>query len=127
MAAWFDSKDWIKRYSPFGVMQNMQGVNQMNALMSPSGHITDLGNWVSLRISSCKVGRADWTFSTSGTHSEPAIPKEGLCGIMEKNGVSFCERSKVHVSVSTLRKVGVLSDTAGKPEKRDLWGDSDGS
>jgi hypothetical protein len=47
MAAWFDSKDWIKRYSPFGVMQNMQGVNQMNALMSPSGHITDLGNWVS--------------------------------------------------------------------------------
>lgn len=60
MAAWFDSKDWIKRYSPFGVMQNMQGVNQMNALMSPSGHITDLGNWVSLRISCCEGDCADW-------------------------------------------------------------------
>jgi hypothetical protein len=47
MSAWFDATDYVKRYSPFGVMQNMQGVNQMNALMDPSGQITSLGNWVS--------------------------------------------------------------------------------
>jgi len=46
MSAWFDKTDYVKRYSPFGVMQNMQGVNQMNALMNPSGSITPLGNWV---------------------------------------------------------------------------------
>ena len=47
MAAWFDSQDYVKRYSPFGVMENMQGVNQANALMDPSGGITPLGTWVS--------------------------------------------------------------------------------
>lgn len=46
MAAWFDQQDWVERYSPFGVMKNMQGVNQMNALMDPSGSITALGAWV---------------------------------------------------------------------------------
>lgn len=46
MAAWFDSQDYVKRYSPFGVMRDMQGVNQDNALMNPSGDITSLGNWV---------------------------------------------------------------------------------
>ena len=29
MAAWFDSQDYVKRYSPFGMMENMQGVNQV--------------------------------------------------------------------------------------------------
>lgn len=46
MAAWFDQQDYIKRYSPFGVMRDMQGVNQDNALMNPGGGITSLGNWV---------------------------------------------------------------------------------
>lgn len=30
-----------------GVMQDMQGVNQNNALMNPDGSITSLGGWVS--------------------------------------------------------------------------------
>lgn len=47
VAEWFDKTDYVKRYSPFGVMQDMQGVNQMNALMSPGGEITTLGTWVS--------------------------------------------------------------------------------
>ncbi|RSH94036.1 hypothetical protein EHS25_006690 [Saitozyma podzolica] len=45
MAPWFDSQDYIKRYSPFGVMENLQGVNQDNALMNPDGSITSLGSW----------------------------------------------------------------------------------
>ncbi|KAK1924870.1 glycosyl hydrolase catalytic core-domain-containing protein [Papiliotrema laurentii] len=45
VAEWFDKTDYVKRYSPFGVMQDMQGVNQMNALMSPGGEITTLGTW----------------------------------------------------------------------------------
>jgi len=45
MAAWFDSQPYVKRYAPFGVMANMQGVNQFNALMDPSGAITPLGQW----------------------------------------------------------------------------------
>ncbi|WRT67259.1 uncharacterized protein IL334_004226 [Kwoniella shivajii] len=45
MAAWFDSQPYVERYSPFGVMKDMQGVNQANALMNPDGSITSLGGW----------------------------------------------------------------------------------
>nr|ODN87979.1 hypothetical protein L203_03183 [Cryptococcus depauperatus CBS 7841] len=45
MAAWFDQQNYIERYSPFGVMKDMQGVNQNNALMNPDGSITSLGGW----------------------------------------------------------------------------------
>ncbi|KAK8869712.1 hypothetical protein IAR55_000280 [Kwoniella newhampshirensis] len=45
MAGWFDQQDYIERYSPFGMMENMQGVNQNNALMNPDGSITSLGGW----------------------------------------------------------------------------------
>lgn len=45
MAEWFDQQDYIERYSPFGAMKQMQGVNQYNALMNPDGSITDLGKW----------------------------------------------------------------------------------
>lgn len=48
MAPWFDSQDYIKRYAPFGMMKDMQGVNQDNALMNPDGSITALGSWVCL-------------------------------------------------------------------------------
>jgi hypothetical protein len=53
MAAWFDQTEWVERYSPFGVMKDMQGVNQMNALMSPSGDVTALGTWVSVQHPIC--------------------------------------------------------------------------
>lgn len=56
MAEWFDQQDWVERYSPFGVMKNMQGVNQMNALMNPDGSITALGSWVRTSFSAgCEV------------------------------------------------------------------------
>lgn len=45
MAAWFDDQDYVERYSPFGAMRNMQGVNQFNALMNPDGSVTALGDW----------------------------------------------------------------------------------
>ncbi|OCF36500.1 hypothetical protein I316_01749 [Kwoniella heveanensis BCC8398] len=45
MAGWFDQQSWVERYSPFGVMKDMQGVNQANALMNPDGSITSLGGW----------------------------------------------------------------------------------
>lgn len=54
MADWFNSQDYIERYSPFGAMKNMQGVNEANRLMGPDGHITDLGRFVS---GSCLVFR----------------------------------------------------------------------
>ena len=50
-----DETDYVKRYSPFGVMQNMQGVNEFNRLMSGSGEITALGNWVSGRVGVCEA------------------------------------------------------------------------
>ena len=68
MAAWFDSQDYVKRYSPFGVMENMQGVNQANALMDLSGGITPLGTWVS--YNSLLARQHSWlTSSTSTAHS----------------------------------------------------------
>ncbi len=51
MAAWFDTQDYVKRYAPFGVMKNQQGVNQDNALMNPDGSKTALGEWVSALFS----------------------------------------------------------------------------
>ncbi|ORY24974.1 glycosyl hydrolase catalytic core-domain-containing protein [Naematelia encephala] len=46
MAEWFDQQDYVIGYHPFGVMKNMQGVNQDNALMNTDGSITQLGNYV---------------------------------------------------------------------------------
>lgn len=45
MAPWFDAQSYVKRYSPFGVMTNLQGVNTDNALMGSDGAITALGSW----------------------------------------------------------------------------------
>ena len=39
----------------------MQGVNQDNALMNPSGSITDLGSWVSLSGCRGKLDADDFT------------------------------------------------------------------
>lgn len=44
MSEWMEQQDWIHRYAPFGVMQNMQNVNPNNALMASWGGITPLGN-----------------------------------------------------------------------------------
>jgi len=41
--SWLDSTDFVERYAWFGAMENMQGVNQDNALMDPQGDITALG------------------------------------------------------------------------------------
>ncbi|OJT10503.1 Alkali-sensitive linkage protein 1 [Trametes pubescens] len=41
--SFMDSTDWVERYAWFGAMENLQGVNQENALMSTSGSITSLG------------------------------------------------------------------------------------
>lgn len=48
MDRWFSEQWFVERWAPFGVMKNMQGVEQANALMDPSGAITALGAWVSL-------------------------------------------------------------------------------
>jgi len=45
MADWFDQQPYVLRYAPFGMMEQMQGVNQDNALMNPDGTITSLGSW----------------------------------------------------------------------------------
>lgn len=45
IASWMDGQDWIERYAPFGFMQDLQGVNTLNALMNGGGSITDLGSW----------------------------------------------------------------------------------
>ncbi|KAG8863951.1 hypothetical protein FRB97_005151 [Tulasnella sp. 331] len=41
--SWMDSTTFVERYAWFGAMENMQGVNQGDALMSPQGTITSLG------------------------------------------------------------------------------------
>lgn len=38
-----DATDWVERYSYFGAMKEMQGVNEANRLMNKNGKITDLG------------------------------------------------------------------------------------
>ena len=93
MSAWFDKTDYVKRYSPFGVMQNMQGVNQMNALMSPQGSITSLGNWVSL--SSGVQDEADSSTST---------PRNRHCVLVEKSSMSESPIRLSLVSIRTLSR-----------------------
>ncbi|KIK69077.1 glycoside hydrolase family 128 protein [Collybiopsis luxurians FD-317 M1] len=41
--SFMDSSDFVERYSYFGAMENLQGVNQDNALMGSSGDINALG------------------------------------------------------------------------------------
>ncbi|KZT23532.1 glycoside hydrolase family 128 protein [Neolentinus lepideus HHB14362 ss-1] len=41
--SWMDSTDWVERYSWFGAMRDMQGVNEDDALMDASGEINSLG------------------------------------------------------------------------------------
>jgi len=38
-----DATDWVERYAWFGAMENLQGVNQDDALMDTSGNINSLG------------------------------------------------------------------------------------
>jgi len=38
-----DSTSWVERYAWFGAMENMQGVDNADALMTPSGQINTLG------------------------------------------------------------------------------------
>lgn len=45
MASWFNEQSWVERYSPFGAMKNMQGVQEANRLMDAGGAITPLGAW----------------------------------------------------------------------------------
>ncbi|GHJ86874.1 hypothetical protein NliqN6_3276 [Naganishia liquefaciens] len=45
MAKWFDANPNVERYSPFGAMRQMQGVNEDNRLMDVNGWITSLGDW----------------------------------------------------------------------------------
>ncbi|ORX39964.1 glycosyl hydrolase catalytic core-domain-containing protein [Kockovaella imperatae] len=86
MAAWFDTQDYVKRYSPFGMMENMQGVNQDNALMNPSGSITDLGSWVSgignivyhLQFFAPRYRPRKMSRLTLPSHSISGVPREPL-------------------------------------------------
>ncbi|KAK7473112.1 hypothetical protein VKT23_001211 [Stygiomarasmius scandens] len=41
--SWMDETDYVERYSWFGAMRNLQGVNRDNALMDSKGVINDLG------------------------------------------------------------------------------------
>jgi len=41
--SYMDSSDFVERYAWFGAMENLQGVNQENALMDKNGKINDLG------------------------------------------------------------------------------------
>jgi hypothetical protein len=44
-AQWMDSQDWVQMYAPFGFMQQMQGVNDLDRLINWDGTPTDLGKW----------------------------------------------------------------------------------
>jgi len=41
--SFMDQTDWVERYAWFGAMRNLSGVNQWNALMDGSGHLSPLG------------------------------------------------------------------------------------
>jgi len=42
--AYMDATSWVERYAWFGAMENLQGVNEANALMDSSGNIIALGD-----------------------------------------------------------------------------------
>jgi hypothetical protein len=42
---WMDQTHFVERYAAFGVMHDMQGVNQLSQLMGPGGGPTDLGKF----------------------------------------------------------------------------------
>ena len=79
VSAWFDQTDYVKRYSPFGVMKNMQDVNQMNALMDPNGAITSLGSWVSISSPLRWYVRRCTDTSTSTVLENPARVTDNQC------------------------------------------------
>ncbi|KAI9001195.1 glycosyl hydrolase catalytic core-domain-containing protein [Trametes punicea] len=43
---YFDETDWILAACPFGIMHDLQGVNELNLLQNPDGTPTDLGYFV---------------------------------------------------------------------------------
>ena len=66
-------------------MENMQGVNQANALMNPSGSITDLGNWVS-GVSALPVQSSTLPF-TEPTGRRDVTNLEPLTGADDRESV----------------------------------------
>ncbi|KAF7321910.1 Glyco-hydro-cc domain-containing protein [Mycena kentingensis (nom. inval.)] len=41
--SFMDAQPWVERYSWFGALRDLQGVNTLDAMLTPEGHITDLG------------------------------------------------------------------------------------
>ncbi|KAJ8076882.1 hypothetical protein PM082_001305 [Marasmius tenuissimus] len=70
--SFMDETEWVERYSWFGPLRDMQGVNQGDALMDPSGKITDLG----LQY----IGAKNATTSGSGNADGPNAPGGGSSG-----------------------------------------------
>ncbi|KAG7091005.1 hypothetical protein E1B28_010070 [Marasmius oreades] len=71
--SFMDRTDWVERYSWFGSMRDMQGVNSDNALMGHDGKITNLG----LQY----IGAKNATTSGSGNADGPNAPggRENSC------------------------------------------------
>jgi len=69
--SWMDSTPFVERYAWFGAMENMQGVNQGDALMSPQGSITQLGKQY---IGDGSTGASGTTYSGSTLPFSTAAP-----------------------------------------------------
>ncbi|KLO11631.1 hypothetical protein SCHPADRAFT_464382 [Schizopora paradoxa] len=63
--SFMDSTPWVEWYAWFGVMENLQGVNSVNAMMDQNGHITALGEqYIGENGDSVQLSRAIRTHPT---------------------------------------------------------------
>ncbi|KAH9943114.1 glycosyl hydrolase catalytic core-domain-containing protein [Epithele typhae] len=68
--AFMDSTDWVERYGWFGAMENLQGVNEANALMSSQGSITPLGQ----QYIGATVPQVDANYTPGVVHGGSGLP-----------------------------------------------------
>jgi beta-glucanase (GH16 family) len=82
--SFMDQQDWVERYSWFGAMRDLQGVNTANALEDKDGHITDLGKQY-IGLEGPKTNGGPQTSGapptkTTGAGGLPGLPTSGVLG-----------------------------------------------
>ncbi|KAJ3936785.1 MAG: glycosyl hydrolase catalytic core-domain-containing protein [Lentinula lateritia] len=73
--SYMDSSDFVERYSYFGAMIDLQGVNEDNALMSSNGQINTLGKqYIGEQAPQTSgSGSADGPYAPGGTSGSPTL------------------------------------------------------
>ncbi|KAJ6466892.1 glycoside hydrolase [Mycena sanguinolenta] len=77
--AFMDAQDWVERYAWFGALRDLQGVNTLDAMLTSSGQITDLGKQYIGAEAPMTSGAPP---GATGTVGLPGLPTSG--GIMRR-------------------------------------------